>query len=116
MKILTNTNDLNIVLNTEQDFKTDLGWQENLAQFEDEILKDIINPAQNYETVRYIHKPYTSSLNVEQTDIWYQFYFLSGDTISGVTTPTYVQEYEAIGITTTENEFMLRQSTESFLD
>ena len=114
MKILTNTNDLNIVLNTEQDFKTDLGWQENLAQFEDEILKDIINPAQNYETVRYIHKPYTSSLNVEQTDIWYQFYFLSGDTISGVTTPTYVQEYEAIGITTTENEFMLRQSTESF--
>ena len=114
MKILTNTNDLNIVLNTEQDFKTDLGWQENLTQFEDEILKDIINPAQNYETVRYIHKPYTSSLNVEQTDIWYQFYFLSGDTISGVTTPTYVQEYEAIGITTTENEFMLRQSTESF--
>jgi len=106
MKILTNTNDLNIVLNTEQDFKTDLGWQENLAQFEDEILKDIINPAQNYETVRYIHKPYTSSLGVEQTDIWYQFYFSSGS--------TYVQEYEAVGITTTENEFMLRQSTESF--
>lgn len=114
MKILTNTNDLNIVLNTEQDFKTDLGWQENLAQFEDEVLKDIINPAQNYETVRYIHKPYISSLGVEQTDIWYQFYFLSGNTISGLTTPTYVQEYEAIGISTTENEFMLRQSTESF--
>jgi len=106
MKILSNTNDLNIVLNTEQDFKTDLGWQENLAQFEDEVLKDIINPAQNYETVRYIHKPYTSALGVEQTDIWFQFYFLSGS--------TYVQEYEAVGITTTENEFMLRQSTESF--
>lgn len=106
MKILSNTNDLNIVFNGEQDFKTDLGWQENLAQFEDEVLKDIINPAQNYETVRYIHKPYTSALGVEQTDIWYQFYFSSGS--------TYVQEYEAIGITTTENEFMLRQSTESF--
>ena len=111
MKILTNTNDLNIVLNTEQDFKTDLGWQENLAQFEDEVLKDIINPAQNYETVRYIHKPYTVTgltypSGFTQCDIWYQFYFLSGS--------TYVQEYEAIGITTTENEFMLRQSTESF--
>jgi hypothetical protein len=111
MKILTNTNDLNIVLNTEQDFKTDLGWQENLAQFEDEVLKDIINPAQNYETVRYIHKPYTVTGSTypsgfTQCDIWYQFYFLSGS--------TYVQEYEAIGITTTENEFMLRQSTESF--
>ena len=106
MKILSNTNDLNIVLNSEQDFRTDLGWQENLAQFEDEILKDIINPAQNYETVRYIHRPYRSALGVDQTDIWYQFYFLSGS--------TYVQEYEAIGITTIENEFMLRQSTESF--
>jgi hypothetical protein len=111
MKILTNTNDLNIVLNTEQDFKTDLGWQENLAQFEDEVLKDIINPAQNYETVRYIHKPYivtgaTYPPNFTQTDIWYQFYFSSGS--------TYVQEYGAVGITTTENEFMLRQSTESF--
>jgi len=109
MKILTNTNDLNIVLNTEQDFKTDLGWQENLAQFEDEVLKDIINPAQNYETVRYIHKPYTgitSNTGDTQCDIWYQFYFSSGS--------TYVQEYEAVGITTTENEFMLRQSTESF--
>ena len=106
MKILSNTNDLNIVLNSEQDFKTDLGWQENLVQFEDEILKDIINPAQNYETVRYIHKPYTSTLGVEQTDIWYQFFFSSGS--------TYVQEYESVGITTTENEFMLRQSTESF--
>lgn len=114
MKILSNTNDLNIVLNSEQDFKTDLGWQENLAQFEDEILKDIINPAQNYETVRYIHKPYTSALGVEQTDIWYQFFFSSGNTVSGLTTSTYVQEYEAVGITTTENEFMLRQSTESF--
>ena len=106
MKILSNTNDLNIVFNTEQDFKTDLGWQDNLAQFEDEVLKDIINPAQNFETVRYIHRPYTSALGVEQTDIWYQFYFLSGS--------TYVEEYEAVGITTIENEFMLRQSTESF--
>jgi hypothetical protein len=113
MKILANQNDLNIVINGEQVLRTDLGWQDNLAQFEDEVLKDIINPADNYETVRYIHKPYTGSLGLEQTDIWYQFFFLSGSTTTG-STPTYVQEYEAVGISTTENEFMLRQSTESF--
>jgi hypothetical protein len=112
MKVVVNQNDLNIVLNSEQVFRTDLGWQDNLAQFENEVLRDIINPADNYETVRYIHKPYDrtiSGITLSQTDIWYQFFFLSGDT-----TPTYVQEYEAVGITTTENEFMLRQSTESF--
>ena len=113
MKILANQNDLNIVINGEQVLRTDLGWQDSLVQFEDEVLKDIINPADNYETVRYIHKPYTGSLGLEQTDIWYQFFFLSGSTSTG-STPTYVQEYEAVGISTTENEFMLRQSTESF--
>ena len=56
MKVVVNQNDLNIVLNSEQVFRTDLGWQDNLAQFENEVLRDIINPADNYETVRYIHK------------------------------------------------------------
>ena len=109
MKLTRNTNDRNIIINTEQDFQTDLGWQENLTQFEDEVLKDIINPVENYETVRFIHKPYSGSTlpnNLTHTDIWFQFYFLSGS--------TYVQNYETIGITNRENEMMLRQSTESF--
>jgi hypothetical protein len=109
MKILQNTNDLNIVINSEQNFQTDLGWQDNLVQFEDEVLKDIINPADNYETVRYIHEPYNktiSGVTLRQTDIWFQFYFKSGS--------TYIQDYEAVGITKRENELMLKQSTESF--
>lgn len=109
MKLTKNTNDTNIIINTEQDFQTNLGWQENLVQLEDEVLKDIINPVDNYETVRYIHKTYDrtiSGVTLQQTDIWFQFYFLSGS--------TYVQNYEAIGITNRENQLMLRQSTESF--
>ena len=78
MKILTSTDDLKISLNIEQDFKTDLGWEEGALEMEEQILSEIINPIENYETVRYIHKPYTSSLGVEQTDIWFQFYFLTG--------------------------------------
>ena len=94
MKILANQNDLNIVINGEQVLRTDLGWQDSLAQFEDEVLKDIINPADNYETVRYIHKPYTgitSNTGDTQCDIWYQFFFLSGSTTTGYTR-TSVQE------------------------
>ena len=103
MEILKNSNNLNIVVNSEQNFRTDLGWQDNLADFEDEILKDIINPSKNNETVRYIHKPYDktiSGITMSQTDIWFQFYFSSGDT------PNYVLDYNPIGITTKENELI----------
>jgi len=110
MKILRKDTDLNILLNTETDFQTNLGWEENLKEFETEILSDIINPIENYETVRYIHKPYTSS-GVTQTDIWFYFYFLNTGGI-------YVQDYytgdDEKSITYTENEQMLKQSTQSF--
>ena len=105
MKILRNDTDLNILLNTETDFQTNLGWEESLKEFETEVLNDIINPIENYETVRYIHKPYTSS-GVTQTDIWFYFYFQSGG--------TYVQDYTPQGISSQENENMLKQATESF--
>jgi hypothetical protein len=120
MEILKNNTNLNIVINTEQNFRTDLGWQENFVDFEKEVLEDIVNPAKNYETVRYIHKCYergNTNANVlncinwsadTQCDIWFSFYFISGS--------TYVQDYSAdnVQITTRENELMLRQSTESF--
>jgi hypothetical protein len=109
MEILKNSDNLNIVVNGEQNFRSDLGWQDNLAQFEDEILKDIINPSKNYETVRYIHKPYDrtiSGVTLSQTDIWFQFYFSSGS--------TYVLDYNPVGISTQENELLTRQATESF--
>ena len=110
MKILRKDTDLNLLLNTETDFQTNLGWEENLKEFETEILNDIINPIENYETVRYIHKPYTSS-GVTQTDIWFYFYFLN-------TGGTYVQDYytgdDEKSITYIENEHMLKQATKSF--
>ena len=105
MKILRKDTDLNIILNTETDFQTNLGWEENLKEFETEVLNDIINPIENYETVRYIHKPYLSD-GVEQTDIWFYFYFLSDG--------TYTQDYTPQGISSQENESMLKQATESF--
>ena len=73
MEFLRKNVDLNIILNQETDFQTNAGWQENLVAFEDEILSTILNPIENYETIRYIHKPYVSS-GVTQTDIWFYFY------------------------------------------
>lgn len=113
MKILRDNNDKFIRINGLTDIKTDAGWQENAKEFEEQTLEKIINPIENYETVRYIHKPYsglTSSVSDLQSDIWFYFYFRSGNTGNVV----YVQNYEPTGLTNKENAKMLRQSTESF--
>jgi hypothetical protein len=107
MEILRKNIDQNIILSSDSSFKTDLGWTEGAEQMDKEILYSIINPTENYETVRYIHHPYTSTTtNVLQTDIWYSFFFLNG--------VSYTQNYEVVGISLTENAKMLKQSTESF--
>ena len=98
MEILFKNKNMNLVLNQEQDFKTDLGWQENAQELEDQTLEKIINPVDNYETVRYIHEPYNSSitgLTFSQSDIWFKFHFLSGS--------TYVTDYEPTGLSFKEN-------------
>lgn len=108
MEILRNNEDKKIIINPITDFSIDLGWEENFADYENETLKKIINPIENYETVRYIHKEYPIPLynSEKQCDIWYYFYFLTGG--------TYVQNYETVGISLHDNARMLKQSTESF--
>lgn len=105
MKILRKDIDQNLIINGEEVFQTDLGWQESTAEMEKETLESIINPVQNFETVRYIHKPYLSS-NLLQTDIWFKFYFTSGS--------TYVLDYEPTGLSVKENVELYKQVTESF--
>jgi hypothetical protein len=115
MEIIRTNQDINLILNAETDFQTNLGWEENLVQYEEEALIDIINPIINYETIRYIHEPYSmfvdcnilESENLSQTDIWFYFYFIS-------TGGTYVTDYNPTGLSYTENEHMLKQVTKSF--
>ena len=112
MEIIKTTDDLNIILNQEVDFQTNAGWEESLATYEDELLLKVLNPIDNFETVRYIHKPYsgiTSNTEDMQTDIWFYFYFIDDNN-------TYANglDYNLVGITSQENELMLKQSTESF--
>lgn len=110
MKILRKNSDQKILLNHEQDFKLDLGWQDNMAQFEEEVLQDIINPTDNFETVRFIHNKYISSFTgIEQTDIWFEFRFVDGS--NGYSNGL---DYSLVGLDLNENLKMLKQTTESF--
>ena len=109
MIIRRQTVDQNLIINTESDFQTDLGWEDNLMQFEEEILNEIINPIENYETIRYIHTPYsgiTSYTGDTQSDIWFYFFFHTGT--------TYNQDYQSVNISNQDNEHLLPQSTKSF--
>ena len=112
MKILRKSGDYNIILNKENDFQTNLGWEEGMNIFEDEVLSTIINPIDNYETVRYIHEPYSGlTLNTGDTqcDIWYKFYFIdSGDTYNNGL------DYSLVGIAPKDNAMMTKVSSESY--
>jgi len=101
-------------LTIPSDFKPDLGKEENLKEFEEETLRDVINPIENYETIRLNHKPYGGQLlnpTDLQMDIWYYFYFYNNSP-----TPSHTGglDYNLIGIDPAENAKMLKQSTKSF--
>lgn len=120
MKLLRKNTDQNLILNSEQSFKTDLGWTENAEVLEREILYQIINPSDNYETVRYSHKPYINIKGFEQLDIWFYFYFGSysyqiiSPVESIITGVSYQQDYRLVDITLQENAQLIKQSSESF--
>lgn len=82
MKLRLDNNGSRIVLNKNQTFRTDSGWDESFQTYERELLEEIVNPIENYETCRYIHKPYISSNGIEQSNIWFYFYFVKNGSYS----------------------------------
>lgn len=110
MDILRKSGDYNIIINQNTDFQTNLGWEEGMNIFEEEVLETIINPADNYETVRYIHEPYTFTNSGDtQCDIWFKFFFIDNNQRydNGL-------DYSLVGIAPKENALMTKQSTSSF--
>lgn len=112
MEILRKPGDYNVILNQENDFQTNLGWEEGMDIFEDEVLSTIINPIDNYETIRYIHEPYNAVINgttVNQCDIWFKFFFIDANTSynNGL-------DYSLVGIAPKDNANMIKTSTESY--
>jgi hypothetical protein len=114
MNILYNRDSKSLVFNPETDFRINAGWEENFLDYQEEVLRSIINPVENYETVRYIHEPYDvtiSGVSTKQCDIWYQFYFLNNqnprDYDNGF-------DYDLIGISPKENAKLLKHTVNSF--
>jgi hypothetical protein len=114
MNILFNNTDKSLIFNPETDFRTNAGWEENFLEYQEGVLRSIINPVENYETVRYIHEPYsglTANPLDTQCDIWYYFYFLNNqlprDYDNGL-------DYDLIGISPRENAKLLKQTVNSF--
>lgn len=95
MKLRNVNGDKKIVIGTNQNFRTDAGWDESFQTYEREVLEDIINPVENYETCRYIHKPYTSN-GIQQSDIWFYFYFKKNNSF------TLGLDYNIVGIEQTD--------------
>lgn len=111
MEILQSNIDKTILLNKQTDFKTDLGWEESFQEFEKDTLKSIINPSVNFETVRYIHKSCIGPQNIEQSDIWFYFYFFNNENPQ---THAGGLNYEYVGLTNEVNSKVLRENNESF--
>jgi hypothetical protein len=109
MKTLKISENNNLVVVNTLPFQNNLGWSESFSEYENEMLETVTNDPENYETVRYIHEPYsgiTNNTDITQTDIWFYFYFISGN--------KYVQNYEATDLSNSENASLLSQATQSF--
>lgn len=109
---ISNDSEYNLFIDQNQTIFLGVGWEDNLAQMEEELLDTLINPINNYETLRYIHSPYngiTTNINDKISDIWYKFYFLDSNN-------TYDKglNYELIGLTNEDNYKLLKTVNDSY--
>ena len=92
-KILVNDNDREIVIpvETNEDYLDQLN---NIENYDDQVVKRVINPNEDYEVARFTHAQHDESL---RTDVNYQFFFTpTGSTPSNI---NYVNSYVSEGFT-----------------
>jgi hypothetical protein len=110
MKIVNKNINNSFILDQTTNFKTDLGWEDAFNEVERDILETIINPVENYETIRYINEPY-SGVTGDVCDIWYFFYFLNNQNPKNYNNGL---DYNLIGISPKENALLLKHTVKSF--
>jgi hypothetical protein len=98
------TKGLEIPINLAWDLN---GINESIEIYEDQVVKQVVNPIDNFETTRYSHKEWNDSITTKtQTSTNYEFYFYSAQTDSNITGETnnnnWVTDYRANGLTTRE--------------
>lgn len=95
------------------------GVNDSIDIFESEIIRQVINPIDDFETTRYSHKPYLESIErLTKTSTNYEFYFYSATTDSNITGETtsnnWVTDYRANGISTIDVLFKKKVFTNCF--
>ena len=95
------------------------GVNDSIDLFESEVIRQVINPIDNFETTRYSHKVYNDTITDKtQTSVNYEFYFYSATTDSNITSETtstnWVTDYRANNMTTTDIVFKVGKFTSSF--
>lgn len=94
-----------------------VGREDLLQQYEDDVLEEIINPVEDFETTRYSHKFWLDNNGIENTNTFYSFNFfnrikdvdttLNADSNLWVADYNYVDDSVALnfsGITFTDKE------------
>jgi hypothetical protein len=85
------------------------GVNDSIDLFESDVIRQVINPIDDFETTRYSHRPFRSGAihsNQQETSTNYEFYFYSATTDSNITGETtnnnWVTDYRANGISTVD--------------
>ena len=107
-KIVVNDNDRELVIpiETNEDYLDQLN---NIEAFDDEIVKRVINPNEDFEISRFAHAQHDES---QRTDVNYQFFFTpSGSTPSNI---SYVNSYVSEGFTPQQIYYFSKPFRNSF--
>ena len=101
-------------INLPVEIKWDLnGKEDSIELYEEDVVKEIIGVADDFEVLRFAHASYSSDT---KTELKYDFHFYSGDTtnISASTLSNWVCSYIPEGFTKTEVYYYSKPFTKSF--
>jgi hypothetical protein len=102
--------EINIPIEMNWDF---VGRTDSIEMYEDEVLENIIGVAEDFEILRFAHAPHG---NNNKTEIFYEFYFYSGDnTTLGTSVPSdWATSYLSEGFTSDQIYYYRNPFTKSF--
>ena len=85
-RFTVNNGDTYINLPVEIDFDN-FGREDLIKQYENDVLEEIINPVEDFETTRYSHTQWLTVNNEPKTSTTYEFFFFNRDIDVNNTTP-----------------------------
>lgn len=106
-----NNQAINIPLELKWDF---YGRDESIDLFEEDVIREVVGVGEDFEVLRFSHKPYQYS--GDSTSLTYQFYFYSGDTnnVTGSTISDWRNSFIPEGFTQEEIYFKSKPFIQSF--